>query len=70
MYSLYSIMKKTIVLTVRVDEEINSVIQTLAEEEDRTVAWIIRKLIDEALEARGLKSCNRPPGQGAKAKRP
>ena len=60
---MYSFMKKTIVLTVRVDEDTNSVIQTLAEEEDRTVAWILRKLIDEAIEDRGLKKRTRAPGR-------
>ncbi len=47
-------MKKEIVLTVRVDAELNSIIQSLAEEDDRTVAWMLRKLITEALEARNL----------------
>jgi predicted transcriptional regulator len=47
-------MKKEIVITVRVDAETNEVIRKLAEEGDRTVAWVTRQLIAEALENRGL----------------
>lgn len=47
-------MKKDLVLTVRVDAEMNSIVQSLAKKDDRTVAWMLRKLITEALEARGI----------------
>jgi len=47
-------MKKDVILTVRVTEEVNAVIQDLANQDDRTVAWMLRKLLDEALQARGL----------------
>jgi predicted transcriptional regulator len=47
-------MKKEVVVTVRVDAEINEIIRTLAKADDRTVAWVARKLITEALEARNL----------------
>lgn len=47
-------MKKDLVLTVRVDTEMNSLIQSLAKKDDRTVAWMLRKLITEALEAREI----------------
>ncbi len=47
-------MKKEVVLTVRVDSKINAIVQSLAKEDDRTTAWVLRKLIIEALETRGL----------------
>lgn len=47
-------MKKEVVITVRVDSEINDIIRSLAEKDDRTIAWTIRKLITEALKARKL----------------
>ena len=49
-----SAMKKEVVLSVRVESDIDDVLRALAKKEDRTVAWIIRKLITEALEARKL----------------
>lgn len=48
------IMKKDIILTVRVDEKIHSLIHSLAKKDDRTLAWMIRRLLEEALQARGL----------------
>lgn len=48
------IMKKDIILTVRVDEKMSAIIQTLSRKEDRAVAWTTRKLLEEALQARGL----------------
>ena len=47
-------MKKDIVLTVRVDEKMYSVITRLAKKDDRTVAWMSRKLIEESLQKRKL----------------
>lgn len=47
-------MKKEVVITVRVDSEIDEIIRSLAAKEDRTVAWITRKLITEALQKRKL----------------
>ena len=47
-------MKKEVILTVRVDEEMNQIIQELADQDERTVAWILRKLLEEALQTRGL----------------
>ena len=46
--------KKDVILTIRVDEEMDSAIQTLAEADERTTAWMVRKLIEEALVARGV----------------
>jgi predicted transcriptional regulator len=47
-------MKKDIILTVRVDEKMYSLIHSLAKKDDRTHAWMIRRLLEEALQARGL----------------
>lgn len=47
-------MKKVVVLTVRLDSEIDEAIRSLAEADDRKVAWVARKLITEALNARNL----------------
>ena len=47
-------MKKETIITVRVTPEIKSIIQSLAEDDDRTLAWIVRKLLIEAIDARGL----------------
>ena len=53
-------MKKDVVITVRVDSEVDEIIRALAQKDDRTVAWVARKLIIEALEARKLlKAKNR-----------
>ena len=41
-------------LSVRVDSDIDDILRALAKKGDRTVAWIERKLIVEALEARKL----------------
>lgn len=48
-------MKKEVVLTVRVDAETDQAIRAIAEEDERTVAWVARKLITEALVARGVE---------------
>ncbi|WDE06677.1 ribbon-helix-helix protein, CopG family [Thalassomonas viridans] len=47
-------MKKVIVLTVRIDSETGEAIHALAQADDRSVAWVARTLITEALEARKL----------------
>ena len=54
-------MKKEVVLSVRVDSDIDDILRTLAKKEDRTVAWIIRKLIIEALESRKLLKMKAKP---------
>ena len=47
-------MKKEVVLTVRVDPDIKDIIDSIAQKDDRTVAWVTRSLIMEALQARRL----------------
>ncbi len=47
-------MKKEVILTVRIDPEIKDIISSIAKKDDRTVAWVTRSLITEALLARRL----------------
>ena len=47
-------MKKETVITIRVTPEIKSMIESLAKDDERTLAWMARKLLIEALDARGL----------------
>lgn len=56
-------MKKEVVLSVRVDSDIDDILRALAKKEDRTVAWIIRKLITEALEDRKLLRAKSKPSK-------
>ncbi len=51
------------VRSVRVDSDIDDIFRTLAGKEDRTVAWIVRKLIVEALEARKLLKTKTKPAK-------
>jgi len=46
-------MKKETIITIRVTPEIKSTIESLAKDDERTLAWMARKLLIEALEARG-----------------
>jgi predicted transcriptional regulator len=46
-------MKKETIITLRVTPEIKSMIEALAKDDERTLAWMARKLLIEALEARG-----------------
>ena len=47
-------MKKEVVITARVTVEMKEIIQSLADKDERTLAWMIRKLLIESLENRGL----------------
>lgn len=47
-------MKKEVVITARITPETKEIIQSLADDDERTLAWMVRKLLIEALEARGL----------------
>jgi len=49
-------MKKEVILSVRVDPEIKDIISSIAKKDDRTIAWVTRSLITEALQARRLLS--------------
>ena len=49
-----TLMKKETIITVRLPSEIKDVIQSLADSDERTVGWMVRKLLTEALEARDL----------------
>lgn len=46
-------MRKEVLRTVRLDSETDKIIKDLAKEDDRAIAYIMRKLIEEALIARG-----------------
>jgi predicted transcriptional regulator len=45
--------KKETILGVRVEADLEEQIRTLAEEEDRSVSWILRHLILEGLKSKG-----------------
>mgnify|MGYP000123480922 CR=1 FL=1 len=45
-------MKKIDIITVRVDSETSEAIRALARADERSVAWMARRLITEALETR------------------
>ncbi len=47
-------MKKEVIITARVTPDTNEIIQSLADKDERTLAWMVRKLLLEALEARSL----------------
>lgn len=46
--------KKDVPYTVRVESQVADIIQKLADEDERTISFVVRKLIVEALEARKL----------------
>ena len=47
-------MKKEVIITARITSEMKEIIQSLTDKDERTVAWIVRKLLIESLAARGL----------------
>ena len=47
-------MKKEVIITARITSEMKEIIQSLADKDERTVAWMVRKLLTEVLTARGL----------------
>lgn len=46
--------KKTVPYTVRVESEIAEVVQKLADDDERTISFVLRKLLLEALQSRKL----------------
>ena len=46
--------KKDVPYTVRVESQVAIIIKKLADEDERTISFVLRKLIVEALEARKL----------------
>ena len=48
------LMKKENIITFRLPSEIKAIIESLADKDERTTGWMVRKLITEALDARGL----------------
>jgi len=47
-------MKKEVIITARITSEMKEIIQSLADKDERTVAWMVRKLLTDSLTARGL----------------
>jgi len=45
--------KKDVILTLRIEDRMDEAITKLAESDERTIAWMARKLLEEALVARG-----------------
>ncbi len=54
MIVLVDFMKQEVVITARISPEVKEIILSLAEDDERTLAWTVRKLLTEALDARGL----------------
>lgn len=52
--------KKEVPYTVRVEVEVSGIIERLAKEDERTISFVLRKLIMEALEARKLIKRKKP----------
>ncbi len=46
-------------VATRITSEMKEIIQALVDEDDREIAWMVRKLLTEALEARGLLKNNK-----------
>ena len=47
-------MKKEVIITARITSEMKEIIQSIADKDERTIAWMVRKLLIESLTARGL----------------
>jgi len=52
--AIVAFMKKEVIITARITPETKDILQSLADKDERTLAWMVRKLILEALETRGL----------------
>jgi len=53
-------MKKEIIITAGVTPETKDIIQSLADKDERTLAWMVRKLLLEALDTRELLKKQKP----------
>jgi len=58
--AIVTFMKKEVIITARVTPETKDIIQSLAAKDERTLAWMVRKLLLEALEVRGLPKKQKP----------
>lgn len=58
--AIVAFMKKEIIITARVTPETKDIIQSLADKDERTLAWMVRKLLLEALDTRGLLKKQKP----------
>ena len=52
-------MKKDISMTVRLEAPLGEIVQKLAKKDDRSIGYVLRMLIVEALQARKLLPKNR-----------
>jgi uncharacterized protein (DUF1778 family) len=57
---IVAFMKKEVIITARVTPETKDIIQSLAAKDERTLDWMVRKLLLEALEVRGLLKKQKP----------
>ncbi|HLE19056.1 MAG TPA: hypothetical protein VI728_12320 [Syntrophales bacterium] len=48
--------KKTHTVGARVDEQTYKLLESIAKEDERTVSWLLGKIIDEWLKMKGYKS--------------
>jgi len=58
--AIIAFMKKEVIITARVTPETKDIIQSLAAKDERTLAWMVRKLLLEAIETRGLLKKQKP----------
>ncbi len=58
--AIVAFMKKEVIITARVTPETKDIIQSLADKDERTLAWMVRKLLLEALDTRGLLKKQKP----------
>ncbi|MEK6791836.1 MAG: hypothetical protein AABY45_09080 [Deltaproteobacteria bacterium] len=47
-------MKKGTLVAARITDEMKKAIQSIADKDERTLGWMLRKLLTEALESRGF----------------
>ena len=47
-------MKKEVIITARITSEMKEIIRSLADKDERTLAWMVRNLLIESLVAKGF----------------